>query len=304
MSALQELWPWIAFHAVLFLVLGTELYVSRGGKRVAPREAAAWTTAWVVLALAWSGLIFGRSGSEPALEYLTGYLVELSLSMDNVFVFVLIFSYFRVPREHRYRALLWGVLGALLLRGVMIAAGSLLIAEFEWILYVFGAFLVVTGVRMGLGREHDVEPEHNPVLGLLRRRIRITDRYHGERFLVRTAHGWAATPLLVVLVAIETTDVMFALDSIPAIFGITREPFLVYTSNILAVACLRSLYFALEAAVERFRYLSYGLAVILVFIGVKLLLEDVVHIPVGISLGLVLGVLGGSVLISLRSRQQ
>lgn len=304
MFDVQQLWPWIVFHAVVFLTLGAELYVSRGEERADPRRASAWTTGWILLALLWGGVVLGLSGRAAAMEYLTGYVVELSLSVDNVFVFVVIFGYFQVPRAHRYRVLLWGVLGALLMRGILIAAGSILIHEFEWILYVFGAFLVVTGVRMGMGQEHEVEPDRNPLLNLLRRRVRITDHYHGERFFARVDGRLAATPLLVTLVAIETTDVVFALDSIPAIFGVTRQPFIVYTSNILAVACLRSLYFVLEAAVERFRFLRFGLAAVLVFIGVKLLVEDLVHVPVSISLSVVLCILGGSVLVSVLTGQE
>lgn len=303
MSALRELPLWLVFHAVVALFLGAELYFNRGGERISPRHATGWTTGWILLALAWGGLIYGLAGYRPALEYLTGYVVELSLSVDNVFVFVVVFGYFAVPREHRYRVLLWGVLGALLMRGALIAAGTFLIHRFEWILYVFGAFLVVTGIRMGLGRGHEVEPARNPVLQAVRRRLRMTDDYHGSRFFVRTDRGWAATPMVVTLVAIETTDVFFALDSIPAIFGVTREPFLVYSSNILAVACLRSLYFVLEAAVERFRFLALGLAAVLVFIGVKLLLEDFLRIPILASLAVVLTILGVAVLGSIWARE-
>lgn len=303
MAALRELPLWLAFHAVVALFLGAELYFNRGEERVSPRHAAAWTTGWILLALAWGGLVYGLAGYRPTLEFLTGYVVELSLSVDNVFVFVVVFTYFGVPREHRYRVLLWGVLGALLMRGMLIAAGTFLIHRFEWILYVFGAFLVVTGIRMARGQGHEVEPSKNPVLQAVRRQLRMTDDYHGSRFFVRTDRGWAATPMVVTLVAIETTDVLFALDSIPAIFGVTREPFLVYSSNILAVACLRSLYFVLEAAVERFRFLSLGLAAVLVFIGGKLLVEDLVKVPILASLVVVLAILGTSVIASIWVRE-
>lgn len=303
MTVLREVPLWLIFHGVVAGFLAAELYLNRGDERVSAKHASAWTTGWIVLALAWGGLIHALAGPRPALEYLTGYLVELSLSVDNVFVFVVVFTYFSVPRENRYRVLMWGVLGALLMRGTLIGAGALLIHEFEWILYLFGVFLVVTGVRMGRGKGHEVEPSRNPILSVIRRHLRMTDEYHGNRFFVRTEEGWAATPLVVTLVAIETTDVLFALDSIPAIFGVTREPFLVYSSNILAVACLRSLYFVLEAAVERFRYLSFGLAAVLVFIGLKLLAEDLVEIPIALSLGVVITLLTVSVVASIWARE-
>lgn len=298
MEALSEFSLWVGFHAAVLGMLGAELFFNREPREITAAEGAAWTTGWIVLALLWGAGTWYLAGSRSGLEFLTGYVIELSLSIDNVFVFIVIFSYFQVPREHRYRVLMWGVMGALLMRGAMIGAGTFLIHRFEWILYVFGGFLVITGLRMVRADDHDVNPEHNPLLRLLRRAVPITKRYYGQQFFIERMGRRAATPLFVALIAIESTDVVFAVDSIPAIFGVTREPFIVYTSNILAVACLRSLYFVLEGAVKEFRYLDVGIAAVLVFIGVKLLLHEVLHIPILASLLVVVGILGGSVAVS------
>lgn len=281
-------------------MLGAELYFAgREEEPPSAPEAAAWTTGWITLAVLWGAGTWILAGSQAGLEFYTGYVIELSLSVDNVFVFILIFGYFQVPREYRYRVLLWGVIGALLMRGAMIGAGTFLIHRFEWILYLFGAFLILTGWKMLRQEEQEVEPERNPVLRLVRRTMPLTRRYYGQQFFIRRMGKTAATPLFVTLVAIETTDIVFAVDSIPAIFGVTREPFIVYTSNILAVACLRSLYFVLEDAVQKFRYLDVGISAVLVFIGVKLLLHDLYEVPIILSLSLVLALLGGSVVASL-----
>lgn len=288
----------MGFHAAVLAMLGAELFFHREPETIAASEAAAWTTGWIVLALLWGAGTWYLAGPRSGLEFLTGYVIELSLSIDNVFVFIVIFSYFQVPREFRYRVLMWGVTGALLMRGAMIGAGTFLIHRFEWILYVFGGFLVLTGVRMARTEDHEVDPGKNPFLRLLRKWIPITKRYYGQKFFIERMGRRAATPLFVTLIVIESTDIVFAVDSIPAIFGVTREPFIVYTSNILAVACLRSLYFVLEGAVQRFRYLDVGIAAVLVFIGVKLLLHDVLHIPILVSLLVVISILGGSVAAS------
>jgi tellurite resistance protein TerC len=244
-------------------------------------------------------------GRQSMLEFYAGYLVEQALSVDNLFVFILIFGYFRVPQELQHRVLFWGILGALLMRGAMIGAGAILLAQFHWIIYLFGAFLVYTGFKMAFGGGSDIEPEQNPVIRMVRRFVPLTTKFHGEQFFVQEAiePGGAlrrvATPLFVVLVLVETTDVVFAVDSIPAIFGVTRNPFLVYTSNVFAILGLRSLYFVLANVIGKFHLLKYGLSVVLAFVGVKMLLSEVRPIGIGVSLGVVAGVLVGSVLLSL-----
>jgi len=275
----------------------------RKAHEVSVREAAIWTTVWVTISLLFNVGIYYFMGPGPALEFLTGYLIEKSLSVDNIFVFVLIFSYFGVPARYQHRVLFWGIIGALLMRGTMIAAGAYLIHRFHWIIYVFGAFLIVSGIRMGVQQDHHIEPEANPVLRLIRRMVRVTPQYRGQRFFVREElngrMGRAATPLFVVLVLIETTDLIFALDSIPAIFAVTRDTFLIYTSNVFAILGLRALYFLLAGVIERFHYLNLGLSAVLVFVGVKMLLDNVFEIPIGISLGLIALILGISVAASL-----
>jgi tellurite resistance protein TerC len=276
---------------------------------VAPKEAARWSGITVILAMifasgiAWGWLPVGVSGKAKALEFVTGYLIELALSVDNIFVFVLLFSYFKVPPKYQHRVLFWGVLGALVMRGAMIGAGALLIERFHWIIYVFGAFLVFTGIRMATQDELDIEPESNPALKLMRRFFPVSPVYHGQSFFVREEVGGrmrhVATPLFVVLVLVETTDLIFAVDSIPAIFAVTTDPFLVYTSNVFAILGLRSLYFLLAGVIHRFHYLKLGLAIVLVFVGAKMLLVDVYKIPVGVSLGVIALVLAGSVAASL-----
>jgi tellurite resistance protein TerC len=238
------------------------------------------------------------------LEFYSGYLIEQALSVDNLFVFILIFGYFRIPPALQHRVLFWGILGALLMRGTMIAAGALLLARFHWIIYLFGGFLLVTGVRMAFGGDAQVEPEANPVIRLLRRVLPITSQFHGERFFVREpgadgALRLVATPLFVVLALVETTDIVFAVDSIPAVFGVTRNPFLVYTSNVFAILGLRSLYFVLAGVIGTFHLLKYGLALVLAFVGGKMLLSGYLHVPTGVSLAIVASVLAGSVLLSL-----
>ncbi|HEU0016424.1 MAG TPA: TerC family protein [Longimicrobium sp.] len=306
------IWPYIAFNALVLVLLAVDLgLLNRNAHVVKVREAALWAGATVVLALAFAGLMWsgnlpveGVGGQRDALEFLTGYLIELALSVDNIFVFVLIFSYFRVPPMYQHRVLFWGVLGALVMRGVMIGAGALLIARFHWIIYVFGAFLVYTGIKMATQDELDVEPESNPALKLVRRFMPITHKYHGQHFFVKEEIRGrlrnAATPLFVVLILVETTDLIFAVDSIPAIFAVTRDPFLVYTSNVFAILCLRSLYFVLAGVIDKFHYLKLGLSIVLVFIGAKMLATAAdFHVPIGLSLGVVAGVLIGSVVFSL-----
>jgi tellurite resistance protein TerC len=291
---------WVAFNAFVLAVLAVDLgVIQRRAHAIGVREAAAWVALWATLAGAFGLGVLHTRGSQAALEFFAGYLVEQSLSVDNIFVFVLIFSYFRVPAKYQRRVLSWGILGALVMRGVMIAAGAYLIHRFHWITYVFGAFLVVTGARMAMQHDTAIEPEANPVIRLIRRLVPVTKRYHEERFFIRRGGVWAATPLFIVLVLLETTDLVFALDSIPAVFGVTRDPFIVYTSNVFAILGLRSLYFLLAGIVERFHYLRVGLSVVLAFVGVKMLLVDIYPIEIGPSLGVIGGVLAVAVGASL-----
>ena len=301
---MDQLWLWVGFNVFVLAMLALDLGVfHRRAHEVSLREAATWSAVWVALALSFNYGVYHFMGARAGLEFLTGYLIEKALSVDNIFVFVLIFSYFKVPRRYQHRVLFWGILGALLLRGAMIAAGAALIARFHWIIYVFGAFLVFTGIRMAVQREHTLEPEANPVLRLMRRFVPMTNVYHGQSFFVREEVGGRmrrlATPLFAVLVLVETTDVIFAVDSIPAIFAITSDTFLVYTSNVFAILGLRALYFLLAGIIHRFHYLKLGLSLVLVFVGVKMLLADMYSIPIGVSLGVVALVLGISVAASL-----
>lgn len=301
----ESLWVWIGFNALVLVLLAIDLGVfNREAHVIGVREAARWTAALVTLALAFNAGIFFTLGPQPALEFFTGYLIELALSVDNVFVFVLIFAYFSVPPKYQHRVLFWGILGALLMRGAMIGAGVVLLNRFEWIIYIFGAFLVFTGIRMATGPETELHPEHNPVLKLVRRVIPVTRDYHGQKFFVEEEINGelrkAATPLFVVLVLLETTDLIFAVDSIPAIFGVTRDPFLIYTSNVFAILGLRSLYFLLAGVIERFHYLKIGISGVLVFVGGKMLAEYFdLHVPTYVSLLVVGGVLAASVIASL-----
>src|SRR3954470_21518969 len=277
----------------------------RRAHEVSVKEAVIWSAVWVALALGFNYGIYHFMGEQAGLEFLAGYLIEKALSVDNIFVFVLIFSYFRVPPEYQHRVLFWGILGALVMRGVMIGLGAYLIHHFEWILYVFGAFLVWTGFRMAAQDERSIEPEANPVIRLVRRLLPVTGSYRGPSFFIREPAeigGRArrlATPLFVVLVLVETTDLIFAVDSIPAVFAVTRDPFLVYSSNVFAILGLRALYFLLSGIIGKFRHLKFGLSVVLIFVGGKMLLADVYKVPIGLSLGVIAAVIGASILTSL-----
>lgn len=309
--------PWVAFIAFVLVMLAIDLGVfNRSAHVITPKEAARWSAITLVLALLFAAGIATRTlpihnvgGHADALAFITGYIIELALSVDNIFVFVLIFSYFKVPPKYQHRVLFWGVLGALVMRGAMIGMGALLIERFHWIIYVFGAFLVFTGIRMATQDEMDIEPESNPVLKLVRRMMPVAKQYDGQKFFTQENVGGkmrrAATPLFVVLVLVETTDLIFAVDSIPAIFAVTTDPFLVFTSNVFAILCLRSLYFLLAGVMDKFHYLKLGLSIVLVFIGAKMLATAAgIHIPIGISLGVVAGVLIGSVVLSLLRPKQ
>ncbi|MFB9601173.1 TerC family protein [Saccharothrix longispora] len=295
------LWAWAAVLGVILLMLAVDLFAHRDAHVVGVREAAVWSGVWVALGLGFGAVVWWAWGGEHAAQYFAGYVIEKSLAVDNVFVFAIIFGYFAVPREHQHRVLFYGVLGALLFRAVFIAAGSVLIASFAWVLYVFGAFLVITGIRMARHRDETVDPERSAVLRLFRRFVPVTDTYRGGRFLVREGGRWVATPLLAVLVLVEVTDVVFAVDSIPAIFAVTREPFLVFTSNAFAVLGLRAMYFLLADLMHRFVHLKLGLALVLVWVGVKMLLLDLYKIPTWFSLGVVATILTVAVVTSLRS---
>ncbi len=279
---------WLLFAGVVLVSLTLDLAVlNRKSHEIRLREAL-WTSAfWVALALAFSGWILYARGHRPALEFLTGYLIELSLSVDNLFVFLLLFTYFSVPSRYQHRVLFWGILGAVVFRLAFIFAGVALLNRFHWLLYLFGAILVWSGVKMARQHETEVHPERNPVLALLRRFLPITRDYHGGSFFVRN-EGLFATPLLVVLVMVETTDLVFAVDSIPAVLAITRDPFIVFTSNVFAILGLRALFFSLAGVMRLFHYLHYGLAFILVFVGGKMLVSHWVEVPIPVTLGVVM----------------
>jgi tellurite resistance protein TerC len=303
----NSFWGWIGFNVAVLAILALDLGVlHRRSEKVSLKEAATWSAVWVALSLCFAFAIWRTMGEEKGLEFLTGYLIEYALSVDNIFVFVLIFTYFKVPENYQHRVLFWGIIGALLLRGVMIVAGSALVTRFSWTLYIFGAFLMFTGIRMALQKDEDAyNPERDPVLRLSRRLLPVTADYRGDKFFVHEPDAtgkmrYAATPLFIVLLIVDTTDVIFATDSIPAIFAVTRDPFIVYTSNICAVLGLRALYFLLASVVDKFVYLKLGLSLVLIFIGGKMLLEPFIHIPVIGSLGVVGAVLGASILASLR----
>jgi len=291
---------WISFTALVVGLLALDLGVlNRRSHVLSIREATTWSAGLVTLALLFGGFLWWREGSRHALEFYTGYLIELSLSVDNLFVFVLIFQYFAVPATLQPRVLKWGILGAIVMRALMIGLGALALARFHWVIYLFGGILVLTGIRMLLASEQRIDPERNPMIRLARRILPVSRAYAGDAFILRTRTRWLATPLLLVVLFVEWSDLVFAIDSIPAIFAVTRDPFIVYSSNVFAILGLRALYFVLASALDRFRYLKPGVAAILVFVGVKMLLDQVFPIPTGVSLAVVLGVLGLSVGLSL-----
>jgi tellurite resistance protein TerC len=300
METIATPWQWGFFIALILGMLALDLgVVHRKEHRVGLREAVFWSVVWTLIALAFNAWIYFRFGAQPGLEFLTGYVIERSLSFDNIFVFIVIFNYFAVPAEHQHRVLFWGIVGALFSRGLFIGMGTALLTRFEWLILVFGAFLVYTGIKILREKEADVHPEKNPVLRLFQRFVPLTTRYHGKHFFVREAGRLLATPLMLVLVVVEATDVVFAVDSIPAVFGVTRDPFIVFTSNIFAILGLRALYFLLAGLMHKFQYLSYGLGLVLIFVGAKMLLDRWIEIPVELSLGIVLALLAVSMLVSL-----
>ncbi|GAB2964736.1 TerC family protein [Hymenobacter coalescens] len=294
-------WFWVGFNLfVLAMLLLDLLVLNRKAHVIRMREALAWSAFWIALSLAFNYFVYREFGREAGMNFLTGYLLEKALSVDNLFVFLLIFTYFKVPGEYQHKILFWGVLGALVLRAVFIVLGAALISKFAWTLYLLGAFLVYTGVKMATSSgDPDIDPENNPVVKFLSRHLPITSRYEGGKFFVRREKLLFATPLFVVLVMVETTDVVFAADSIPAILAVTQDKFIVYTSNVFALLGLRALYFALAGLMALFHYLHYGLSLILIFIGAKLLLHDFFAIPTEWALGTVASLLALSVVVSL-----
>jgi len=304
------IWLWVGFNLFVLSMLALDLGVfHRHAHKVSIKEAALWSVVWITLAMVFNlglYLFWDRispsstySNSEAALAFFTGYLIEKSLSVDNIFVFVLIFTFFAVPAVFQHRVLFWGIIGALIMRGALIVAGAALLKEFHWIIYIFGAFLIFTGIRMAVDRNEEIHPEHNPVVRLLRRIMPVTENYEGEQFFIRRMGKLMATPLFLVLLIVESTDLIFAVDSIPAIFAVTQDPFIVYTSNVFAILGLRSLYFLLAGVVDKFHYLKLGLSAVLVFVGIKMLIVDIYKIPVGLSLSVIAGILTLSIVASL-----
>ena len=302
-------WFYLLFTAGILLLLFLDLFLHRGEKAMPVRQAALWTAGWTSLALAFSGGLYWFSTTRfdletarrVTLEFLAGYAVEEALSVDNMFVFALVFRYFGIAQRLQHRVLFYGVLGAIVFRGIFIAGGAALV-RFHWVVVAFGVFLIYTGVKLAFEKEREIAPEHNPLIRLVRRFVPVTNEMHGNRFVVRRKGGLLFTPLMVALLALETTDILFAVDSVPAVFGVTREPMLVYTSNIFAILGLRSMYFLLAGAMDRFQLLQYGIAVVLVFVGLKMSLLDQLaggRFPVGWSLGIIAGTIGISVALSM-----
>jgi tellurite resistance protein TerC len=303
-ASLHELPFWVGFNVFVLLMLALDLGVfHRRAHTIKFREAVGWSILWISLAAAFAVFVYFWHGRTATLEFTTGYLIELSLSVDNLFVFLLIFRYFRVSGWQQHKVLFWGIVGALIMRGLFIAVGVSLMRRFEWIVYIFGAFLVYTGVKLFRSKEMEVHPSENPVVRLFRRWMPVTPDFVGSKFLVRE-NGLYATPLLIVLLVVETTDILFAADSIPAILAITVDPFIVYTSNVFAILGLRSMYFALAGLMDAFHYLHYGLAVILMFIGAKMLVSHYYRIPTEAALAVVGLVLAISVLASVLHPQK
>lgn len=291
---------WVVFNIFIVSMLIVDLMVfNRKPHEISIRESLIWTGIWIILAVIFGiGLYFFMS-PESSLEYFTGYLIEKSLSVDNIFVFLLIFTYFGVDAKYQHRVLFWGIFGALVFRLLFILVGVALIERFHWVIYIFGAFLILTGIKLALEKDKEIRPDRNPILKLVRRFVPITKNYHGQKFFIKRGKRYIATPMFVVLVVIETTDIVFALDSIPAIMAITRDTFIIYSANAFAILGLRALYFALSGVMRLFHYLHYGLAFILVYIGIKMLLEGVYQIPTMVTLAIIISTLTISVLLSI-----
>jgi len=291
---------WGGFNLLVLFMLAIDLgFFHRDDHEISVKEGLIWSVIWILVALVFNVGVYYWKGSQVAVEFLTGYAIERSLSIDNIFVFLMLFNYFKVPKKYQYKVLIWGILGALILRAVFILGGTFIIAKFHWVLYVFGVFLVITGIKMAFGKDKDIEPEKNPMLKVLRKFLPITPKYREGKFLVRENHKLWGTPLLVVLIVVESTDVVFAVDSIPAIFAITLDPFIVYTSNVFAILGLRALYFAMAGLMQLFYYLKYALGIILAFVGVKMLLADLVHLPNWLALGIIAAIFVVSIILSI-----
>ncbi|GLV60981.1 membrane protein [Dictyobacter sp. S3.2.2.5] len=303
---LTGVWPWIWFNLFVLVLLALDLGIfHRKSHAVSTKEALIWSAVWISLALAFNAGLYFVSGGEVALQFLTGYLIEKSLSVDNIFIFVLLFGYFRVPAAYQHRVLFWGIIGALVMRGILITVGSVLIEQFHWIIYIFGAFLIFTGIRMGVQKDEKVNPEHNPLVKVVRRFVPVSDDFVKDHFVVRREGRLMITPLLLVLLVIETSDLLFAVDSIPAIFSVTTDPFIVYTSNVFAILGLRSLYFVFANIIHKFHYLQAGLAVILCFVGLKMAVSGFYHVPTWLSLLFIALVLGVAIVASImRARRR
>ena len=297
----DNIWLWIGFNAFVLVMLALDHGVfHRKAHVVSFKESIAWTVVWVTLALLFNLGVAHYMGDQKGLEFFTGYVIEKSLSVDNVFVFALLFSYFAVPQLYQHKVLFWGILGALVMRAIMIFVGAALIEKFAWIIYVFGAFLILTGIKMIVKREEEIHPERNPLVRWFKKLMPVTDDYRGDKLFVRENGIRMATPLFVVLLLVEFSDLIFAVDSIPAIFAVTKDPFIVYTSNVFAILGLRSLYFALAGVMDKFHYLKIGLGVVLSFVGVKMLLGHTAwKIDTHVSLGVIVGVLAVSIIVSL-----
>ncbi len=302
----HQLWLWVGFNVFVLAMLALDLGVfHRKAHVVTFKESIAWTVVWVTLALLFNLGIAHYMGDAKGLEFFTGYVIEKSLSVDNVFVFALLFSYFAVPPIYQHKVLFWGILGALVMRAIMIILGAVLIAKFSWIIYVFGAFLILTGIKMIVKREEELHPERNPVVRWFKKLMPVTSDYRGDKFFVRENGVRMATPLFVVLLLVEISDVIFAVDSIPAIFAVTKDPFIVYTSNVFAILGLRSLYFALAGVMDKFHYLKIGLGVVLTFVGVKMLIAHTKWaIDTHVSLGVIVMIIAASVVLSLLRPKQ
>ena len=292
---------WIGFAAVIIIMLALDLGVfNRKAHTIKPKEALLTSLLWIGISLAFNAFVFYTQGSEKGLEFLAGYLIEKSLSVDNIFVFVVIFSYFDTASKLQHKVLFWGIIGALVMRGILIAVGSALIHQFEWIVYIFGAFLIYTAFKLAMQSETGVHPEQNPVVNLFRRVMPVAKDYDGSNFFTRVNGKLMATPLIIVLIIVETTDLVFALDSIPAIFAVTTDPFIVYTSNVFAILGLRALYFLLAGAIGSFRYLKIGLSLVLGFVGIKMIIAAIdIEIPIAISLGVIALILTVSIVASI-----
>ena len=297
----DTMWLWVGFNVLVLAMLAVDLGVfHRKAHVVTFKESMSWTVVWVTLALAFNVGVWHFAGPQKGLEFFTGYLIEKSLSVDNVFVFALLFSYFAVPPVYQHKVLFWGILGALIMRAVMIVGGAALITKFAWVIYIFGGFLILTGIKMIVKRDEEIHPERNPVVKWFKRLMPVTSDYRGDKFFVRENGLRMATPLFVVLLLVEITDLIFAVDSIPAIFAVTTDPFIVYTSNVFAILGLRSLYFALAGVMDKFHYLKIGLGAVLTFVGVKMLLAHTAwKIPTLLSLGVVVLILAVAVVASL-----